>query len=282
VVANYVRMNMTALTETAGSSVTVTWDGYTSNPSGGGGVTGCSTSGGIAYENGTANTLTCSSALTTPVAGEIDQTLNGGLAAVRNISDTNSGLFVLENMNAAGGSSATRWWEQAAVEDSGDTFSEIGLNYNHKGNVLLISTVGNHTTDSSVEVNSDGNGTITLSPAAGGSGVVDLGPHTAPSYKTASNCADSAGAAACGSAAAGMFVVDAGNTTVTVSTTAAHTTSEINVHFAPYAATALGVSCNATVDLPTVTTVTDSTSFVVTVAAAPVTTAACYTYTITN
>jgi len=33
--ANYVRINMTALTVTAGSSVTVTWDGYTSNPSGG-------------------------------------------------------------------------------------------------------------------------------------------------------------------------------------------------------------------------------------------------------
>lgn len=37
VVANFVRINMTALTVTAGSSVTVTWDGFTSDPSGGGG-----------------------------------------------------------------------------------------------------------------------------------------------------------------------------------------------------------------------------------------------------
>ena len=38
VVANYVRMNMTALTVTAGSSVSVTWTGYVNNPSGGGGT----------------------------------------------------------------------------------------------------------------------------------------------------------------------------------------------------------------------------------------------------
>jgi hypothetical protein len=57
--ANYVRINMTALTVTAGSSVTVTWDGYTSNPSGGGGVV-CAISGAVAYETA-ANVLGCSS-----------------------------------------------------------------------------------------------------------------------------------------------------------------------------------------------------------------------------
>lgn len=39
IIANYVRINMTALTITGGSSVTVTWDGWTSNPGGGGGST---------------------------------------------------------------------------------------------------------------------------------------------------------------------------------------------------------------------------------------------------
>lgn len=64
VIANYVRINMTALTVAAGSSVTVTWNGYINTPSSGGGVSGCSTTGGIAFENGTANTLTCGAALT--------------------------------------------------------------------------------------------------------------------------------------------------------------------------------------------------------------------------
>lgn len=38
VVANYVRINMTALTVTAGSSVIVTWTGYVNNPAGSGGT----------------------------------------------------------------------------------------------------------------------------------------------------------------------------------------------------------------------------------------------------
>lgn len=65
VTANYVRMNMTALTVSGGGSVTVTWDGWISNPAegGGGSITSCTTTGGILYQNGTANTGTCSSGL---------------------------------------------------------------------------------------------------------------------------------------------------------------------------------------------------------------------------
>jgi len=43
VASNYVRVNMTALTISAGGSVTVTWDGWTSNPGGGGGSLAIST-----------------------------------------------------------------------------------------------------------------------------------------------------------------------------------------------------------------------------------------------
>jgi trimeric autotransporter adhesin len=57
---NYVRIDMTALTIVGGASVTVTWDGYTSNPGGGGsGTLACSTSGGVIFETAL-NTGGCS------------------------------------------------------------------------------------------------------------------------------------------------------------------------------------------------------------------------------
>ena len=116
-------------------------------------------------------------------------------------------------------------------------------------------------------------GTGTLSSTSG---------FTSNTYSTATNCADSAGAAACGSAAAGAVVVDAGATTVTVSTTAVTANSEILVHFAPDESARLGITCNATVTLPTVTAKTAATSFVITIPATPVTNPACYDYVIFN
>ena len=51
VVANYVRINMTALTISAGGSVSVTWTGYVNSPSGGGGSPG-SPAGGYQFNQG--------------------------------------------------------------------------------------------------------------------------------------------------------------------------------------------------------------------------------------
>jgi hypothetical protein len=99
---------------------------------------------------------------------------------------------------------------------------------------------------------------------------------------TATNCVDSAGAAACGSAAAGAVVVDALATTVVVSTTAVHTASRIFVQFDSSLGTELGITCNATVALPTVSARVNNTSFTISVPAAPVTNPACYSYWIVN
>jgi len=96
------------------------------------------------------------------------------------------------------------------------------------------------------------------------------------------NCADSAGAAACGAAPAGAVVIDAGATTVVVSTTAVAANSQIFVTFDSSLSTRLGITCNATVALPVVSARTTSTSFTISVPAAPAVNPACFDYFIIN
>lgn len=103
-----------------------------------------------------------------------------------------------------------------------------------------------------------------------------------PLYQTTTNCADSAGAAACGSAAAGSFVVDAAATETVVSTTAVTANSQIFVMFDSSLGARLGVTCNVTVALPAVTARTAGTSFTITVPTAPTSNPACYSYFIVN
>ena len=61
------------------------------------------------------------------------------------------------------------------------------------------------------------------------------GPLTSTRYATRTNCIDNAGNAQCGSSAAGMVVIDAGDTTTVVNTTAVTAASEIVVFSAEYA-----------------------------------------------
>jgi hypothetical protein len=130
------------------------------------------------------------------------------------------------------------------------------------------------------EIGTEAGGTGTLRPLR------LLGPSVeAVSYKTATNCADSAGAAACGSAAAGAFVIDAGTTSTVVSTTAVTASSEIEVQFDSSLGTRLGITCNtapATVAFPSVTARTAGTSFTLSVTGTVAVNPACFTYSIVN
>ena len=102
-------------------------------------------------------------------------------------------------------------------------------------------------------------------------------------YATATNCADGAGAAACGSAAAGSFVIDAGTTSTVVSTTAVTADSEIFIQEDSSLGTRLSATCNTTIARQYVVTArTAGTSFTVTASAAPVTNPACLSYKIVN
>lgn len=121
-------------------------------------------------------------------------------------------------------------------------------------------------------------------------GIIQIGTTTANSagtvkaanYTTDTNCIDSAGAAACGSASAGSVVIDAGSTSVVVSTTAVTANSQIFVQYDSSLGARLSVTCNTTPALPAVTARTAATSFTITVPAGPITDPACYSYRILN
>lgn len=105
------------------------------------------------------------------------------------------------------------------------------------------------------------------------------GNTTALTYNTTTNCSDGAGAAACGAAVTGAFVMDAGGTTVTVSTTAVTANSNIVIQENSALGTRLSATCNTTIARSyAITTLTAGTSFVVTASAAPVTNPACLHY----
>lgn len=108
------------------------------------------------------------------------------------------------------------------------------------------------------------------------------GALSAAVYLTATNCADSAGAAACGSAPAGAFVVDATTSSTVVSTTAVTANSEILVTFDAGLGTRLGITCNAAVP-PSyfVSARTAGASFTLT-SSSPVTNPACFNYAVLN
>ncbi len=105
-----------------------------------------------------------------------------------------------------------------------------------------------------------------------------------PLYQTWTNCTDSAGAAACTAAPAGSVVIDAGATTVVVSTTAVTANSQVFVQEDPSLATKLGgITCNTVTGRTyTVTARAGGTSFTITSSAAPATDRACLSYFIVN
>lgn len=177
------------------------------------------------------------------------------------------------------------------VEEHGLAGAYFEEFWQNNGNYYFTATADNDTTESTIALEAGGN--IALLPNGTGNATVSIGTIgftviaqtgdlTAPTFNTTTNCADSAGAAACGSAAAGSFVIDAAASTVVVSTTAVTANSEVFVQYDSSLGTRLGVTCNVTVALPSVTARTAATSFTVTVPAAPVTNPACYSYHIVN
>lgn len=105
-------------------------------------------------------------------------------------------------------------------------------------------------------------------------------------YGTMTNCADSAGAAACGAAPAGSFVIDAGSTATVVSTTAVTANSQIFLQEDSSLNTRLSVTCNTqsslTLGALRVTARTAGTSFTATLEVGPTTNPMCVNYWIVN
>lgn len=99
---------------------------------------------------------------------------------------------------------------------------------------------------------------------------------------TNANCSSSASPAVCAAAPAGSVVVAAAATTVVVNTTAVTANSQIDVKFDASLGTKLGVTCNTTFVNAWPTVRVAATSFTVTVASAPTTNPACFSYTVIN
>jgi hypothetical protein len=117
----------------------------------------------------------------------------------------------------------------------------------------------------------------------GDGGLNANGTINAAKYKTGTNCADNAGAAACDSASSGAVVIDAGATTVVVSTTAVTANSRITITEDSSLGTELGITCNTSLTRTyAISARTAGTSFTINTSAAPVTNAACLTYRIVN
>jgi hypothetical protein len=146
------------------------------------------------------------------------------------------------------------------------------------------------------DVTAGGTGALTVSPTTGNV-IVDIntayvpsktgtnaftGSNTFTTIGSATNCSDSAGAAACGSAMSGSVVIDAAATTVVVSTTAVTANSQIHVTFDESLGTRLGVTCNTTFAAPWVSARTAGASFTIKVGSGPVTNRACFSYTVVN
>lgn len=102
------------------------------------------------------------------------------------------------------------------------------------------------------------------------------------SQLTLANCSSSASPAVCSAAYAGSVTVAASATTKVVNTTAVTANSQILLTFDSSLGTKLSVTCNTTYTDAWVSARTAATSFTITVASAPTTNPACFSYRIIN
>jgi hypothetical protein len=169
VIANYVRINVTALTVTVGSSVSVTWEAWTCNPAscggggGGGGIGGTIALGQVAFGNGV-NTIAGSNLFTfTP------STPNTALALLNaspcSLTQISQALFCSDGTNAA---------STAQVEVVG---GDNGINHNpelcvtHQG--ALGNTGSSRGTTACWSEQSNGGGGLVFSQNGRGGGGID-------------------------------------------------------------------------------------------------------------
>lgn len=128
-----------------------------------------------------------------------------------------------------------------------------------------------------------GNGTAgNKSGSIKGTNATWTGTDSAALFATATNCSSSASPAVCSAAGAGSVAVASGGSTLTVNTTAVTANSQIQLTFDSSLGTRLGVTCNTTVNQPTVSARTAGTSFTITMGAAVSTNPACVSYSIVN
>lgn len=263
-------------------------------------TTGTGGSGGGVFISG-ANGGVALSAATASTGGA------GGL--VSSVSGNGAGASTANSANTGGnGGDAELKSGQGGAAGGSGTAVNIGGN---GGNILIVAQVG--AAAASGAMNTGGNaghiyallntggtgstangvpGEFKVNAANGDSIGTDVftvsraGLAKSTLYGTMTNCADSAGAAACGAAPAGSFVIDAGSTATIVSTTAVTANSQIFLQEDSSLSTRLSVTCNTqsslTLGALRVTARTAATSFTATLEVAPTTNPMCVNYYIIN
>ncbi len=229
-------------------------------------------------------------------------TLIGGSAAgsslsLQSTSGTGSGDFIDLNLGTNGSVNVARIFHSGSggvigrnVDNS--TLQLVGGSDTLTGQATLVLYGKSHASPNRIEIYAntftinDGASPFTNRGTFATTTFTWLGNINSATYSTATNCSDSAGAAACGSAAAGSFVIDAAATSVTVSTTAVTANSQIFVQEDSSLGTRLGVTCNTQSILvlgpPVITARTAGTSFTISIVIGPTTNPACYSYHVIN
>lgn len=132
---NYVRINVT--TQSGGGSTTGTYLGFTSAQSSGGGVTGCSTTGGVLYQNGTANTGTCNpNFVYSPTATSFMQSVNGSDSGVVEVNLGGAGHPLTQIGSTTGGLGA------AMDLDAATQLTHFGPGGNNYSTAIFSQSIG--------------------------------------------------------------------------------------------------------------------------------------------
>jgi len=244
---------------------------------GGGGVTSVSgTANQIASTGGTTPVLSLPSAITLP--GTITNPTNAAASTPATVESgtifagTGTTSTPLHYFNCSGSTQPTGWNTAGTFLgfNSCTGFTGYFFDVHANGGSSVANLANNGVLQTASWSNINANGIIS-----------NQGKATMALYATGANCASSASPAVCSAAAAGAVVVAASATTVVVNTTAVTANSEISLTFDSSLGTRLGVTCNTTPSLLSVSARTAGTSFTITTAA-PTTNPACITYSIIN
>lgn len=243
------------------------------------------------------------------IAGSATTASNGGTGGEAKVAAGSGAVASVTNSTNTGGHGADATLSSGLGGPSGGGGTAVNIGGN-AGNVKLIAFGGGSSSGGAMNTGGDA-GHIYALLNTGGTGntangapgefkvnaangdtvgtdvftVSRVGLAKSTLYGTMTNCADSAGAAACGAAPAGSFVIDAGSTSTVVSTTAVTANSEIFVEYDSSLGTRLGVTCNtnrATAAFISVTARTAATSFTVTISGTLAVNPGCFSYHIVN
>jgi hypothetical protein len=235
----------------------------------------------------TANTFTAAGAASVPAVGYSGAPFAGG---------TGTTTVPLLYSNFSGASPST-WSTSGTVFgiNAVSTFGGNFLDFHVAGgsSVFSVSDTGRFadaggavlarsTSDSVAVLTTSTTGTGDQADFGSSSKVTNSGAAQFLTYLTVITCSSKASPAACSSAPSGTVAVPASGATLVVDSTAVTANSQIQLTFDSSLGTKLGVTCNTTIQQPTVSARTVGTSFTIAMPSTVITNPDCISYLIFN